>query len=620
MAQQTDVPVFRGGIDEVQLSVLVLDKQRRPVKGLTAADFVVTDGGARRVIDGFLPVTLPETPESTADTNPEWIRQGVSDVTTNQRASDGRLVIIMMDRSIPMEEGTVAARKIARAAVDALGPGDLAAVVYDSGFASEGASQNVTGDRGRLLAAIDAPFMGLVNPPDEADGLRRGEPDIRHTGDCVCGLCVLESIAKVADALAAETVRQKMILWIGSALVIQERPMDPVECYGLVRGYREQAMRALDRANVTFHALDPSGLETLARTAGGFRADPKNSPRRTLERQADLAVLPSYTGGRTVVNTNRAEDAIPSIFDESSAYYLIAIARGSGTGERDDERRIHVKVNRPGVTIRTRRGYFSQTPTSVARNSGAPPRSGLDAAIAGLLPRGEVPLRLEVTPSFSASGEPDVSVAFAIEGLASRRGGIDVTGPADVLIGVFDADARAVSSRRLAVALPRDTAVARHVERLSLRPGRYEVRIGVSLGAPAATGSVYGYVDVPAVSRDELSVSAVTFRAGDALSEGPALRRTFASGERVSASVQVRPGISASRSVSVHMAVEGARGQIVTTTATTIEAARFDTSPVVEQAVEVPVASLAPGTYRLMLDVSDGKSIERRTSRFDVAR
>jgi hypothetical protein len=58
----------------------------------------------------------------------------------------------------------------------------------------------------------------------------------------------------------------------------------------------------------------------------------------------------------------------------------------------------------------------------------------------------------------------------------------------------------------------------------------------------------------------------------------------------------------------------------VTTTATTIEAARFDTSPVVEQAVEVPVASLAPGTYRLMLDVSDGKSIERRTSRFDVAR
>ena len=56
-----------------------------------------------------------------------------------------------MDRSIPTERRTVTAREIATAAVDALGPTDLAAVISTGG----GFPQNFTADRGRLIRTIN---------------------------------------------------------------------------------------------------------------------------------------------------------------------------------------------------------------------------------------------------------------------------------------------------------------------------------------------------------------------------------------------------------------------------------------------------------------------------------
>ena len=44
-AQPAQTPTFRSGADLVQMDVSVLDKDRMPVSGLTAADFVVREEG-----------------------------------------------------------------------------------------------------------------------------------------------------------------------------------------------------------------------------------------------------------------------------------------------------------------------------------------------------------------------------------------------------------------------------------------------------------------------------------------------------------------------------------------------------------------------------------------------
>src|SRR5262245_36432047 len=128
-ATQSAAPqtTFRAGVDLVQVDVSVLDKNRRPVRGLTVSDFTLLDEGKPRPIVAFSAVDLPEKPDVTLA---PWTRDVPADVSTNSLPEEGRLVVILMDRTIPDGQPTQMARNIAKAAVRELGAGDLAAVVY----------------------------------------------------------------------------------------------------------------------------------------------------------------------------------------------------------------------------------------------------------------------------------------------------------------------------------------------------------------------------------------------------------------------------------------------------------------------------------------------------------
>src|SRR6187455_1136046 len=123
-AQQTppDRPAFRGGVDVLPLDVTVLDANRRPVHGLTAADFqVVSDGGARRIV-AFEERVLPDRPPAAAP----WVTEVPSDVATNQFAPDRVIVLLLDDFNTGIEAwGGETVRKIGLAIIDELRPSDL---------------------------------------------------------------------------------------------------------------------------------------------------------------------------------------------------------------------------------------------------------------------------------------------------------------------------------------------------------------------------------------------------------------------------------------------------------------------------------------------------------------
>jgi VWFA-related protein len=143
---QNPAPTFRTGVDIVQLDVTVLDKDRHPVRGLTADDFTILEKGKPQPIVAFSPVDVPAPPATAAP----WIRDAPLDVVSN--AENRRLVAIVMDDAYTKLEPDVMkrAKQIARTAIDQLGPGDLAAVV----FTFLGRSQNFTADRSQLLQSI----------------------------------------------------------------------------------------------------------------------------------------------------------------------------------------------------------------------------------------------------------------------------------------------------------------------------------------------------------------------------------------------------------------------------------------------------------------------------------
>ena len=159
-AAQQDVPRFRSGVDVVQFTVTVLDKERRPVTGLTATDFDVLVDGKPRPIAAFAAVTLPDDPSAVAAPVPIV----ASDIHTNRLSPEGRLVVIVMDRSLRNGAPMRAARAIANAAIDRLGPADLAGVVYTaSGLRMY--SQGLTADRARLQAAVELTTVGALEEP-----------------------------------------------------------------------------------------------------------------------------------------------------------------------------------------------------------------------------------------------------------------------------------------------------------------------------------------------------------------------------------------------------------------------------------------------------------------------
>ena len=222
---QSERPQFRAGVELLQLDVVVLDSKRQPVSGLTAADFTVLDNGVETPIRAFTPIELARPRANEA----VWAGDVAPDVVTNQVGEeDGRLVVILMDRTIPMEQPTVTARKIATTAVESLGPHDLAAVVSTNNSAVQTrAVQNLTADRARLLDAINAadPSTGMSGT---AEGIMNmpGSPfkiDPLNDSRCLCGLCVLETITRVAEAVQSTPRRPKLLLFIGSSMIWQSR-------------------------------------------------------------------------------------------------------------------------------------------------------------------------------------------------------------------------------------------------------------------------------------------------------------------------------------------------------------------------------------------------------------
>src|SRR5688572_13633590 len=118
VAQDTARPQFRSGVEVLQLDVSVLDKDRRPVEGLTVADFTVEIGGKMAPIVAFSPVTLPPAVPPAA----AWMKDVAPDIVSNQLPEEGRLIVLLFDRTLGFEEMDDA-RRIARTTVATIAPG-----------------------------------------------------------------------------------------------------------------------------------------------------------------------------------------------------------------------------------------------------------------------------------------------------------------------------------------------------------------------------------------------------------------------------------------------------------------------------------------------------------------
>jgi len=630
-------PVFRGGVELVQIDVSVLDRSRRPVTGLTEADFTILEDGIRRPIRGFTAVQLPaSTPPATASAS--RLAAAQPDVTTNRVGQqDGRLVVILMDRTIPPGEPTLAANRIAHAAVDALGPNDLAAVTSTSG----GVPQTLTSDRARLRQAIDQRDWSTGPSKEQQDILAgfTGKLDPLSDGRCLCGICVLDTVTQIAGALRQTSRRQRMLLFVGSQLIIQSGPRAPTqdtECEFPLKQARQRMQDALALSHVTVHSIDPSGLSsvgphTRASTPNTGGAMPRLG--RVQQQQAEMSdlldaqnslqILPEMTGGRVVVNTNGPQEKVPEIFAESASYYVLAFEPGMA-GKPGVNRSIEVKVARKDVRVSAQRKH--QQETAVRAAAAAPPT--LESALTGLMPDGSLPLSLAVA-AFAGTEEPRATVIVNTDvGAFAGPGGASTT--LELAVSAVDPTGRKPTIRQdMTVGVtpaPAGGATEANVQALlHLDPGTYEVRVAVRDPATAAAASVFAPLTVPRFADERLSLSDLLVEAtpltppgSSAAAPGGTTRRMFSSREHVRALVQVYQGTrrdDAVEPVVVHTRVTNVQGGIPRDQQINVAAKDFTNRTA---GVASDLGGLPPGDYVFTVDASAGDLKTSRSLRFTV--
>ena len=637
--QQAPSPLpttFRAGVDAVQLDVSVLDKDRRPVRGLTAADFTVIEDGKPRQIVAFSAIELPPMPTAVTPSGADTVPP---DVARND-GPQGRLVVILIDPflervavlgrvTIADPPGITALRATANRVVDSLGPGDLAAV----GHTIYGGPQNFTSDKARLKRAIDSSAFGTNK---RVEGL--------EWGNCNCGVCRLEAITRIADALRGESQRRKTVFYIGERLRLS--PV-PGTCDAYLQPATRRMMNATQRANVTVHTIDPNALETTNVHAGddfsptgdrsvseAAKAQEQANRESLLRRQQSLQTVADWTGGRAILNTNAPEESVRAILEESSAYYLLAF-QVSDVKPDGRFRPITVQVNRPGVQVRTRKGYYADAMT---RSPAAAAPVPLEAITTGLLPERGISMTVTAAPFLGPTGTPVIVVATGVARDASPTGDAAPAGalqfePIEILTSAFgDAEKQTPSQRqRFSVAMS-DGGQLKYesISTLSVKPGSYEVRVATRHQHADLVGSVHTFVDVPDFNAPLTLSGIVLFDRGaptatpiealaGILDTSPTTRRDFTTADDVTALARVYQKVGVQpAAVAVTFRILDHNLKEVTAKPMTLDPEEFSKTSAADLRFAIPMDTLSPGAYVLRVEAQSSGAPSTRDVRFSV--
>jgi VWFA-related protein len=126
----------------------------------------------------------------------------------------------------------------------------------------------------------------------------------------------------------------------------------------------QSVIAAATRANVTVYAIDPRGVgagldEAIELTPLPDETNPMGPVLDAVRRGQDsLRSIADGTGGFAAVNQNDLNNTFARIIQENSSYYVLGYYPAND--RRDGRfRSVDVKVKRPGLTVRARKGYVA---------------------------------------------------------------------------------------------------------------------------------------------------------------------------------------------------------------------------------------------------------------------
>jgi VWFA-related protein len=407
-------PIFKTGINYVRVDVIVSDKQGNPVDNLQEADFDITEDGKPQKIDTFKLVKLDGGTAEASQHTPRAIRTDFDEEAEAAR-DDVRLFSIFLDDYHVRRGSSMAVRgQLARFVERQLGPTDMIGLMYPLETTS---SVRMTRNHDAIMRAVEQ-FLGRkfdYTPKNEMEEKYAHYP--AEVVEQVRNQVSLSAIRSLIVHMGSLKEGRKALILVseGYTNILPPQMRDPIASmpgYGNPDKYNPMAgvgnmnedrarfLNSVDinndlreiysyanRYNVSIYAVDPRGLATNEfdiNEGVNLQTDSQY-----LSASIDtLRVLADNSDGRAIVNRNDIDGGMKQIMRDSSAYYLV----GYNSSQAPSDGKFHeikVRVKRPGVQVRARKGYWALTPEETARATAGPkaaPPKPVEQAVASIEP------------------------------------------------------------------------------------------------------------------------------------------------------------------------------------------------------------------------------------------
>jgi VWFA-related protein len=368
--------------NEVLVDVRVYDHKGNPVTDLKQDDFKIYEDGTLQKINSFSLENVQQLVQASEQNGKAPVINLASlpkttPVSTLKRVvQNHRLIVLYFDLSSLQIDDLVRSLKQAQNFIQKqVTPADLVAIVtYSSDLRIV---QNFTNDKAVLSKAIKGIEIGPSSTlaSNGSVGAAGGTDSFgntivtQNTGDAFTADETEFNIFNTDEKLAAlESLADLLRIVPGRKSVIQFS--SGITQTGVDNEAQlQETIDAANMADVSFYPIDSRGL--LAMPPGGdassaspsgtgiYTAGAVSSQISGLHNSRDtLSNIASDTGGRMFVDLNNFAPAFQEVQKENSSYYLLGY---TPTDERSDGRfrRIKVTVDRHGVRLESRPGYFA---------------------------------------------------------------------------------------------------------------------------------------------------------------------------------------------------------------------------------------------------------------------
>jgi len=595
-------PVIRVTVNLVQLDAVVTDSSGNQITTLRPDDFRVFEDGQPQAITNLSYVRVGSRVSETPATP-----TGLPNLDSVQvwREQVHRVIAVVVDDLHLSFVNTGSVRKAVRAFVDKdIQPDDLVAILHTSG--SMGPLQQFTHDKRLLEAAAEriryclsclnvasddwgraqrttlvpreSTAVGKDAEPTSKDREAASGRENEFIASTAAG--TIDSLEYVLQGLR-DLPGRKALIYIGEGLPLCYRmPCEEIPARHRWRKLTDLALRS----SVVVHAIDARGVTISGLTAadvGGPESPGVQSPIMSnsfqyFESQGMMAQVAKDTGGLFIHETNDLAGGMQKVVDDSSGYYLIgykpptSLFRPSKNGQTYHH--IRVKVNRPGLHVRSRTGFFA---ASDADTQQTPPTEDAQMKAALNSPFRAAEINLQLAPQFMYKGHresvarlwlhidaKDLTFRKVPDGTTTARVDLRAVTFGDngeVVSGTDQTFVASCESEQLEVL--RREGLNYRVEVPINEPGGYQLRVAVRDAASGRFGSASQFMEIPNLRNGKLVLSSIVLNERGEGEKSPAIRR-FEAGDRVAYRVEIynaRKGASGSHKLegSIQILYEG---------------------------------------------------------------